>query len=317
MTLHILWQMIKRYWWLVIGLPILCMAICFALLSAQPKAASQSIVSANIIVNSQLQTMSGLVMAEVAAAEQEDPAAKIDVKSDTGKMTISVSVTSNDAETGKAIIQRVADNSIQKAEDFFGDLDPELRIIPFAAEVTNPTTTYSTVQGNKRLVPVCGIAGLFVAVLILVLVYSKRRPVVDAETIQQIVGLPMLECLPSTDNGERLLANIRFASNNNNIGSVCLLPVSDAYAAQVAEKDIVAALFAEERDETMDIVVGPSLAESMGAVYESQRAEAAVLCITRWKDSSSTVASAKAELELAKAPLIGLIMLEKHRPESK
>lgn len=310
MTLHILWQMIKRYWWLVIGLPVVCAVFCAAFLMSQPEQETDSSAAVELIVNSQFQTVIGMASSEAALAKEADPDVAVDIKPDLDRMTVKIAVSELGQERNSELALQIAENAAQKTSALFIDVDPEVKIIPFYAEVTDPVITQEELKSKKLFLAVALLAGFFIAILVLTIIYMKRRPVTDAESLQEALDLPVLECLPTADGGNRLLANIRFAANDNQVKSVCLIPLADSDAADAVGVEISAALQAEQRTEAMEIECCPSLMQSMDAAYRAQKAEAAVLCVRMWKDGMRAALSAKAELQLAKAPLIGVVLLK-------
>lgn len=333
MTLLDLGRLIRRYVVLVVALPIICVAICAGVLYLVPNLGSgggSSSSSSYIVVNSQLQAVAGLAANQSKLAEEEFSGVTLVAKGDSATYTVTITATGEDDVLCADAANEVAERAVELAEDFFSETSEKENVVAFNAQVQYAQPGVSADDkkaggGKMKYLLVALLAGLFVAICIVVIIDMVRRPVKSIEGVQDAVELPVLEKLPVKDGGERLLANVRFASKVENLSSVCVVPVGVVEVAdetcealiQAAEKE---GLAAQRTKISADAVKAPELSgdglsvvscesfqQGMGAAYTAQHVDAVVLVVSQWSDSLKQLESAVAELQLADTNLVGVV----------
>lgn len=301
--------MIKQYWWFVIGLPLVCAAACVLVLFVRQGQETRNPVEVDIIVSSQFQTVSGIAFNEAAIAQAEEPKAEIEANSMQSRMTISFIVSGLSTVENAALGTLVAERAVQKAAEFYEVNDPEIKTIPFSAEITSPIVVAEGMRSSVGYEAVAFLAGLFAALFVLMIMYMRWRPVIDTKNLQESLRLPVFVLLPASDGGSELLANIRFAAKGNHTQSICLIPLADDTAAEAVATGLIQGTKHGRKDARIEIVCCESLLKSIKVAYEAQRVDAVLLCIRQWSDSLSDAMNAVVELRLANAPLLGAVLV--------
>ena len=258
-----------------------------------------------IVVSTHVQEVGGLAQAQGRAFTNEDENIKVTAAVDGNTKTVTITAVTADESVSMELANEVVELTIDEAFDFV----PENYEDPFNARIEQASDVKEAASSNNALKYsiVAAFAGLFLAICIVVVIDLIRRPVKSIEGIQGAVELPVIEKLPILDGGERLLANIRFASNSNSVKTICIIPVSLEKDAEIVAQAIEDAACAETQNADLIVLRQKSLSSSMKAAYESRDADATVLVATQWKDSMAELESAVAELQLAKANLVGIV----------
>ena len=315
----------------------LCAVALFALPSLTGSAGEQAL--ARIVVNSQVQPVTGFATSEARQYMLEDGGLDIEVKADGSIMTVNITVKTDEKgdealEQCAKVANSIADKAVAMAEYMYEDNANKENVTAFRAQIeyADPETAEAIEGGGKvKYLLVALIAGLFIALCVVVIIDIVRRPVKSIEGAQNAVDLPVLEKLPVADGGERLLANVRFASKADKLSSVCVVPVG---MASVADEACVALAQAATEEgvkvsratvsadakapleapvDALTVVSCESFAKGMGAAYAAKGADAVVLAVCQWSDSLKELESAAAELKLADTNLVGLVFA----PEAK
>lgn len=179
------------------------------------------------------------------------------------------------------------------------------------------------------------IAGLFIAGCIVLCIDLIKPPVRSRKDVEDAVGLPVLDEVPSQDGGERLLANLQFR-NGERPATVAIVPVGVALSAPVTARELAAAL--ERSDVRVKLVKGSpharkfqvnvpedaaivvsceSLDDGMGAAYIAHSADATIVCASGWKDTKKQLIATVRELELAQANIVGVALLPEAEKSNK
>lgn len=316
MTLLDLGRLIKRYWYIVVIIPVVCSVVCAAyLMSTKKPEVIQYTAQSTIVVNSQVNTVVGLAQNNATLAKAEHKDASIAAAVASGTTNIVVTVSSQDEYEAKALAEEIANATLSQAQILFAPDRINDNVIEFDALILD--TTESSTSGNSqeksntlKYVLVSLVAGLFVGIFIVVLIDLIRRPVISISNIQEITDLPLLDQFPLKDDGSRLLANIRFAAQQNNLNSICLIPVGDNDYSELIETALVEAFKAENDSEAILAISSyESLNSNMNGAYGSQKAQATILIVQQWADSLKQLESTVAELQLARATVVGFVFI--------
>lgn len=176
------------------------------------------------------------------------------------------------------------------------------------------------------------IVGLFLAVAIIVVIDTVKRPIRGREELECALELPVLNEGASADLGAKLWANIQF-SVGDAIDSVCLVPL-DGDSAKVCADALDSTLLqlgksvqtyevgandssiAGAEPNEFSIYCCASISEGVGAAYCAHAALATVICARRWTDSLKSLESTVRELSMAKANVVGIALLDKQEGRS-
>lgn len=309
MTLHELWLVVVKRWKLIVAVPVVCAVACFAYLSFYNSGGGSYTASSCVVANTSVQSVAGMAASEgrqyIDQLKSADSASakglEIVAKGDTNMMTVTITVTGPDGDACVKAANAVAEATNARAE--------EALVVPEGLSYAGQVEFATKAQFDKRsglkypLVAILG--GLFVAICIAVVLDMRKRPVKTAEGAQDAVELPVLEVLPAA-NGERLLANIRFAAKKDDLASVYIVPAGDGDVARKAS-ELVQAAAGDEGARGVSVEVGAPLGESMQAAYDARSRDAVVVSVRQWVDTLPQLESAVAELRLADANLVGLV----------
>ena len=256
-----------------------------------------------IVASTHVQDVGGLAAAHARAYSDEDEGVEVKSAVDANTKTVTITVTSANEEASIELANSIAQNVLDESLRFVPDNAED----PFNArvELADEAVDAESMSILKCLLIAIAL-GLFVVACYVLIFNWTKRPIISIESVMGITGLPVLETLPVADGGERLLANIRFASKNDDVQSISLIPVGENADAVKAAEALEEAAQKDSVDK-LDILCRDSLSKSMVAAYESRKDDATVLVATQWNDSLPALEAASAELKLAGANLIGTI----------
>ena len=304
MTLIDLCRLIRKYIALIIALPVVFVLICAGYIAISHSNDKTYIAESRIVVSTHVQEVAGLAQAQGRAYTNEDENVKIIVNVDGGIKTVTISVVTNDEDLSIELANDVAANVLDEALKFVPDNVED----PFNARMEKAESAQeASSRRAMKLILVALLAGLLLAVCVVIVIDAVKRPVKSIEGIQSAIGLPVLEKLPIVDGGERLLANIRFASKKDELKTVCLVPVSQDATAEYVEEMLSTAADLDGFHEELDVKCCKSLMSGMKTVYEARDADATLLIVSQWLDSLPALESTAAELRLADVNLVGAV----------
>lgn len=320
MSLFDLWRLIKHYWYIVAAVLVACVLTGSILFTMQSIAADKLYTAKSVIVvNSGANTVLGLAKSNADSVTLDNPEIRVITQLSSGTTNIVITATGKDAILVESVAGEIAEAAVDQAHALFDASQRGNSETKFEAMIVDTAVTEAADEGQSsgsiaRNVIVAILAGLSFGISIVVAIYARRRPVISAEGIQEMTELPVLECLPLNDDGSRLLANIRFASGQNKLETVCLLPVGEEDPCSQIKKVLESAFEANKEDGTrLEVSAYAPLFNTMEGAYASQKAQATVLIVTQWKDSCRQLENAVAELQLAQAKLVGLVFVTSKR----
>ena len=216
MTLLELLQLMKRHLKLVIILPVLCAVVtavvCWGMMPNEYTAKTSMYVLAKQDTNTSMQSTlsaSQMITSDVAALMKSDrvtgdvaselgmknlKAYDISVSSETTTRVISLSVTGKDPDVAAKIANAMAADVSDVAQDVM-----DVSSVNVIDEAKTPTAP----SGPKRpmYVAVAFLAGLFVAIAVVVLQSMINTKVSSADEVEQLVGLPVIGQFPAVKKG--------------------------------------------------------------------------------------------------------------------
>lgn len=315
----------KRYWYVIL-IPVL-IALTFAAFKLVPdSAASSYAASVTINVNSSVATVGGIAKNSAEEYARENTGLNIKTAADDNNNIVTINVSGNEEDAVVQAASNLADQIVSESESFFPD---GAEITPgnygqFVARAQSPVVAKNS-QGGMRavftslVIPL--MAALLIAACIIIAIYMIRRPIIRKEDIEESFAInTMIPKSADTDFGDRLMANIRFATSQD-VRQICIVPIQEEAAARKVSEALCASLKSEDLkveqlhpaealagrdapDESgYEVVDCDSVSASTDTLYASQQADAVVLVAVLWKDSMKELARSVEELNLAKAKL--------------
>lgn len=214
MTLMDLLKLLKRNWKLVVALPVACTLVCAAVLIVMPKTYS---ATASVSVSGEPGGIGGI--AEGLAKEKSAGNLEVTAKANTTNKTVAITAEDRNAQSCVNTVNEVAGNLKTQAATLYPNVQVQVSNASAAADVSPSLVKYSAVAF---------LAGLFVAVCIVVLMDMRRAPVHSAEEVEEGLKIRQLGALPfpTPDHArEAFLANIRFAGEGER--ALCIVPVGN------------------------------------------------------------------------------------------
>lgn len=212
MTLMDLLKLLKRNWKMVVALPVACMLVCAVVLVVMPKTYS---ATANVSVSGEPGGIGGV--AEGLAKEKSSGKLEVTAKANTTNKTVAITAEDVNGQSCVNTVNEVAGNLKTQAATLYPNVQVQVANASAAVDVSPSLVKYSAVAF---------LAGLFVAVCIVVLMDMRRAPVHSAAEVEEGLKIRQLGDLPfptPEHAREAFLANIRFAGEGER--ALCVVPV--------------------------------------------------------------------------------------------
>ena len=312
MTLSDLAKLIRHYLKLVIAVPVVCVVITavIALVAPQDYEAKST-----LLTNGDVSLVGGYAQSEAEAFSQNG--IEVSTATDVAYRTTTVIVEGNDRDACIA----AANATVRAAAEDVHAVAPEYAIS------TNEAATAENVSPSiLKLMLIALLVGLFLSLCVVILIDAIKKPIKSKSEVETLLGLPVIGMIPNRDRGERLLANVRFSSDETPT-SVAIVPagltgatLACAELANAFEHSGTAVCRVKGNPHAesignvslpgiVSIVECSPISEGMGAVYIAKEADMTILCIREWLDSRKALTSIAEELKFAKANTIGAIFL--------
>lgn len=310
MTLIDLLRLMRRYIILVVALPILFAAGAVGYTLLQNQAVSYS-ANAYVVAGTatQIAAINGTASSSAREYTAENQDYTASVKADSASLTVTIAVNGPDENEVVVAANEIADVAVKRAT----------RLVieePVSANVQHASIS-TRLPGTpiRNYVIVAVLAGLFVAICAVVVIDAARRPVKGVTDLAKASGLRVLAELPD-DTGERLLANVRFASAKSSPRTILVVPVRETDAADFVGTVINDAAQSESLEEAkqhggmVNASACTSLLQGITAAYQAREADAIIVAAAQWDDSRKDVESTVNELLLAGANVAGCVLVK-------
>lgn len=312
MTLFDLLKLIKHYLKLVIIVPVVCVVATTAVILLAP---STYEAKATLLTNGDIALASGYAQNEAELYSQNG--IEVTSKADTTSRTITVQAEGPDY--GGCIA--AANATVLAAADDYRRVNDQISI------TTNEATFAENISPRiPKMALIALLAGLFVAICIVVIIDMVRTPIKSQSDIEAASDLPVIGTIPNRDRGERLLANIRFMGDEppHTIavvpsglagGALTCAELTNAFkhsgtqVSRIHGNPHAEGFQHVDRPDAVTIVECAPISEGMGAVYIAKEADVTILCVTEWGDSRRALSAVVDELRFAKANLGGVVFL--------
>ena len=332
MTLGEMWKSVLRHKNLVVIASLIGLLASVALVVVTNMMPKQSVVVARIVTNDHSTGVTGFV-AEKQRSYTEDETYKdytIALINDTLSNTVSITVEGPDENTSKQIADDIAQTSLSESKAFYEGWENPFSGYTIDAREDLEASKKNSSPGLIKSVAIVGIAtiaGFGIGAVAAILVDSKRRPIRSAITImdalheedlgndpdsarvkETLAKTPILDELPVTDGGLRLLANTRFAARNDNLKNICVVPLAQNDSSQLAAAVLHDAIEKEGACSTKTIAC-TSVESNITQVYKLRKADAVIISVKLWEDTVDSLVYAIKELSLAEVKLIGIVLV--------
>lgn len=310
MTLLDLLKLIKRNLKLVILLPVICAAVTIIALLVMP---ANYTASASLVTNGDFALAQGFASTAVSSSSYSDVTLSTSPNSSSKQITITGK--GSNADSCVKAVNAAAAATNEQIKGANGDAKV---VVSEASSAANDSPSI------PKSVIVAILAGLFIAICVIVVIDMIKAPIKSKENAESICELPILDELPTDDGGERLFANIQFRSDGRP-SSIAVVPVGNIEAGASVARELAQAIehagmrvkvvrgaaharqFKVNIPENAAVVVDcPSLEEGMGAAHIAHDAQATVVCVSEWESSQPQLVSTVQELTLAKANITGI-----------
>lgn len=312
MTLLDLMKLIRHYLKLVVVVPVICAIVaCVAVLVAPPT----YIAKATLLTNGDVALAGGFAQNEAQIYSKNG----IAVTSSTETAYKTITITATGSDYGGCIA--AANATVLAAADDYREANNQGSV-----STNEATTAENDSPGLPKIALMALLAGLFIAICIVVLIDIVKAPIKSRSDIETVAELPVVGAIPNRDRGERLLANIRFQADEQP-GTIAVVPTGIAGGALTCAELVSAfehagvtvsrvqgsahaqGLNAISIPGVVTIVECAPISEGMGAVYIAKDCDITLVCATEWSDSRRALKSIVDELRFAKARLGGVVFL--------
>lgn len=312
MTFSDLLRLLRHYLKIAIAIPIACAVITVVVTLLAP---STYEAKATLITDADIALTGGFAQSEAELFSQNG--ITVTSKVDTAYRTITIFAEGSDYN-----------GCISAANSAINATADEIRKVNPAFTITTNEATYAEriSPGLLKLIAIALVLGVFLSICALIVIDAIKKPIKSENDIVTLFDLPIIGRIPNRDRGEKLLANIRFLSEEP-LNTIAVIPagltgatLTCAELTSVFEHSGVAVSRTKGNPHAegfksaalpgiLTIVECPSLSEGIGSVYIAKEADITILCVREWLDSRSALSNMIDELHLAKANIIGVVYL--------
>ena len=148
-------------------------------------------------------------------------------------------------------------------------------------------------------------AGLFLAVLVLVLRDEAKKPIKTRTDVAGVTDLPVFGGDEGVGSADLACASLLEAASGCEAYEVCLLPIGapcEDFGSQLK------AAFEGRGMRNVRVVALKPTSEDASGVYQLLDTDAVIICVSRWQGSSPDLASCLEECKLVGAEVSGIVL---------
>ncbi|WP_172136147.1 YveK family protein [Adlercreutzia sp. ZJ473] len=297
MTLLDLLKLMKRHWKLMVVLPVVCAIACAGVLLVMPKTYS---ATATVSVSAEPGGIGG-VAEGVASEVSGQTGLEVTAKANTTAKTVAITAEGGDGSACVNAVNDTAEKTKAKSASLYDKV---------AVQVAKASSASDISPSLPKYVAVAILAGLFIAICLIVVIDMFRAPVHSAEEAEEVSGAPALGYAGSPDGGRRLLANVSFAAGTD-ARVVCIVPVGSAVDAERVCEELAMAAATAPQQSAVRPRFRPTnpLSAGVDAAYAARNSDATIVVVREWLDSAPDLASTVRELKLAGVEPAGLALI--------
>ena len=349
MTLQDLWLLLKRYAKWVITVPLLCALLAGGGMLVLDKVKGETYkVTATLTVTDLTGIISAGSLSNLVGAIAQDQAdnastdaLKVTVTPNASTQSFAFSVEGDDERAAVDTANTLAEDTVElsktalvaQGEAFLelagsasSSVDVEsISVDPMASPADRLAALQSCVftitEANEGTMKDSGamkfvkyavvglVGGLFFVVCALALIDSVRRPIKHEGDIRELTDLPVLAKSSSRGFADRLWTNAQFVAERP-IGGLCILPVSDS-ASEAFSGDLFSGVteHVSRVANGVSAAIYPPLSRDMSGAVAAHTAPATIVVVRVWADTASGFCETLRELEIAKAHVIGVVLV--------
>lgn len=302
MTLLDLLKLMKRNWKLVVALPVICAVVCAGVLLVMPKAYS---ATATVAVSAEPGGIGG-VAEGVAGEVSGQTGLEVTAKANTTAKTVTITAEGGDGSACVSAVNDVAEKTKEKSASLYANA---------AVQVSKASSASDVSPSLPKYVAVAILAGLFIAICLIVVIDMLRAPVHSVEEAEEIAGAPVLGYAGAPDGGKRLLANVSFAVGSG-ARMVCVVPVGPMDSAERTSEELAIAAAAAPQlpSAALRFESTAPLTAGVDAAYAARTADATIVVVREWLDGAAALAETVRELKLAGIEPAGLAFVPEVKP---
>ncbi len=312
MALSDLIKLIRHYLKVVVAIPLVCIVLSVLVVLIMPPT---YVAKSVLLTSGDVALAGGFAQSEATFYSQDG----IEVTTSTESSRRMINIEAEGTDYGGCIA--AANATVLAAAD-------ACRAASNTVTVTTNEATYAEVASlSVPKVAFMALAfGLIVAFCFIVIVDAVKTPIKSKKDIEAVSSLPVIGTIPNRDRGERLLANIRFITDEPP-KTIAVVPTGHVGASLTCAEVAIAfenAGFPASRVQgsahaqgigttalpgIVSIIECPPLSEGVGAIYIAREADITILCVREWTDSRKALKSVEDELNFAKANIGGVVFL--------
>lgn len=331
MTLYDLSQSVKRYWYIMLALPLVFL-LCTLLYSIADQDGQDSDFEsgATITANSGLELITGIAIRASDEYESQHSGIDIAVTPNTKTSSLRIVVKGQDAdlteeaatELSERVITTASDYYLQRNDEWGGqwefvanyDVDP-----PVSSGIVADT------GGLSKLLLIALLAGVLLALGVIAVIVSVKKPVISAYPVVGNEGVPWIEFSGTCSEAEMIVAVTRLSVSRGSSSRLCVLPISSRSCSDIVVESVNEALNAErfegvdERDGlkapidhlagAVRVVEASPLDSSIEGIYLAHDSDVSMIVVAKWKDSIGGIEKAIEKMELSKTNVACFVLV--------
>lgn len=337
MTLNDLFLLVKRYYRWVIAVPLICAMLAGGVSAIKDMSKNSNFtatVNISVVdVTGALSVSNLMLMLEATAqdvvANMESEGLVVEAGADEETQSVALAATADSSEEAASIVDKMAtitadafqeqlatqrDVYLEEAERSASAGVDTLQnaagmkaaafetCVVSVSPVAESSASGSSWEGAVKYVVIGFVGGLFIVILSLVSFDAVRRPIKSRDDIARITDLPVLNGSGGA-SGVELVRACLVTSCEGAPKTVCV--VGEGACAMQFSIHLASAF----EPESVDVVPVLPLESDAAGYFVAQDADATLVCVPRWKETSSKLLLTLEELKQARAKMIGLVLV--------
>lgn len=325
MTLYELALGAKRYWYVLVGCLLIALAASLVFFFAAPRSITHT-ASLDVVANSQFNSFIGVVNNQADAVRDEHPEISTSVVPEVVSKTVSVAVTSAEADVAQELVVEIAARSTQIGRAFFAPEEIDRMDIAFDALYGVPVVSQSAGTSWAKVLG-CGVlCGVLLGALVIIAVILFRDPVIVPKSLEK-PGVDYVDAVSSGSDLDRMVHDVLMMDNAHGSERICLIPLGEKslscqevdrlksglesldHGVAIVDADAGKSGADEAKACHPEVIVCHPLSVNMDAAIVAQDANVSILVARRFQDRQDRFTSAVRALKLAGAKKICAVLV--------
>lgn len=248
MSLREFFILIKHYWWQAVMAIVLMILLClggqFFMASKKPVSYTSSAVLVSNILGSSLL---GIASSEGVNAAEENSGYRVVAELEEGTENVLLSTTGPNADESSTICNDTMTRVCEIASELYPGIDKaslesgphSVSVEGFKGYVSHLETVENPVQVNYLIGTLFGLLGGAIIVSVALIAFDmKRRPIIDGEEVSEAFNIRLLGSSSSPGSVPELLAHVRFATAEESVSELIVVPVGCNESALSAVEEL-------------------------------------------------------------------------------